>query len=230
MHERWLTGLVILAAAISIGCGGASFKPSVPGKIARGTKKPAVAAGDLAVAPASLSFGKVPVGQKVSKAGTLTAGDARVKVMSANWSGEGYSISGIVFPVTVNAGQSVSFKVSFAPPRAGSSAGNISFVSDATNSPHGEKFSGSGAGQSRGHSVTLSWRATGSATIGYNIYRGVSPKGPYAKMNTAPHPASSYTDASVQPGQTYIYMTTSVDKKGRESKFSNQVQVTLPNS
>ena len=224
MHERWFTGLVILAAAISIGCGGGSVSAS--GR----AKKPVVPPGELAVTPASLSFGKVPVGQKVTKAATLTAGDSRIKVMSANWSGEGYSVSGIVFPVTVAAGQSVSFKVSFAPPRAGSSAGNISFVSDATNSPHGEKFSGSGAGQSRGHSVTLSWRPTGSATIGYNIYRGVAAKGPYAKMNTSPHPTSTYTDASVQPGETYFYMTTAVDKKGRESKFSNQVQVTLPNS
>jgi hypothetical protein len=224
MHERWFTGLVILAAAISIGCGGGGVSAN------ERAKKPIVPPGELAVTPAKLSFGTVAVGQRITKAATLTAGDSRIKVMSANWSGEGYSVSGIVFPVTVAAGQSVSFKVSFAPPRAGSSAGNISFVSDATNSPHGEKFSGSGAGQSRGHSVTLSWRPTGSATIGYNIYRGVAPKGPYAKMNPAPHPASSYTDATVQPGQTYFYMTTAVDKKGRESKFSNQVQVTLPNS
>jgi len=224
MHERWLTGLVILAAAISIGCGGGSVSAS--GR----AKKPVVAPGELAVTPASLSFGTVAVGQKVTKTASLTAGDSRIKVMSANWTGEGYSVSGIVFPVTVAAGQSVSFKVSFAPPRAGSSAGNISFVSDATNSPHGERFSGSGTAQSRGHSVTLSWRANGSAIVGYNIYRGVAPKGPYAKMNTAPHPAASFTDASVQPGQTYFYMTTAVDKKGRESKFSNQVQVTLPHS
>ena len=45
MHERWFSGLVILAAAISIGCGGGS-----------GTK-PEVLAGELAVIPASLSFG-----------------------------------------------------------------------------------------------------------------------------------------------------------------------------
>ena len=218
MHERWFSGLVILAAAISIGCGGGS-----------GTK-PEVLAGELAVTPASLSFGKVPVGQKASKTGTLIAGDSSIKVMSANWSGEGYSVSGIVFPVTVAAGQRVSFKVTFAPPKAGGSPGNISFVSDASNSPHGERFNGSGTAQSGQHAVTLAWRATSSAVAGYNIYRGVAPKGPYAKMNTAPHPAPTYTDASVQPGRTYFYMTTAVDKKGRESKFSNQVQVTLPNS
>jgi hypothetical protein len=225
MHERRSSGLVILAAAISMGCGGGSFSPS------RSAKKPVVAAGELAVAPASLSFGKVPVGQKVSKAGTLSAGDSSIKVMSANWSGEGYSVSGIVFPVTVAAGQSVSFKVTFAPPKAGISAGNINFVSDASHSPHGESFNGNGTEQSRGHAVTLSWwRANGSAVAGYNIYRGVAPKGPYAKMNTTPHPGATYTDASVQPGQTYFYMTTAVDKKGRESKFSNQVQVNVPNS
>src|SRR6266849_3255360 len=162
MHDRWLTGLVILAASISIGCGGGSVSAS------GSAKNPAP--GELAVTPASLSFGRVPVGQKVTKAATLTAGDSRIKVMSANWSGEGYTVSGIVFPVTVAAGQSVPFKVSFAPPRAGSSAGNISFVSDATNSPRGEKFSGSGAAQSRAHAVTLAWRPN-SGVAGYNIYR-----------------------------------------------------------
>jgi hypothetical protein len=223
MHERWLTGLVILVAAISIGCGGGSTS----GKAS--TKKPVVAAGELAVAPASLSFGNVQVGQKLTKTATLTAGNSRIKVSSANWSGEGFSVSGIVFPVTVAAGQSVSFKVTFTPPKAGSSAGNISFLSDASNSPHGESFVGSGTSQSRGHAVTLAWRAT-SAGAGYNIYRGVAPKGPYAKINTTPQPVPTFTDASVQAGQTYFYMTTAVDKKGRESKFSNQVQVTLPNS
>ncbi|MGA8313689.1 MAG: hypothetical protein WB755_26935, partial [Terriglobales bacterium] len=63
-----------------------------------------------------------------------------------------------------------------------------------------------------------------------NIYRGVALKGPYAKINPAPDPVATFTDATVQAGQTYFYMTTAVDKKGRESKFSNQVQVTLPNS
>jgi Abnormal spindle-like microcephaly-assoc'd, ASPM-SPD-2-Hydin len=223
MHERWLTGLVILAAAISIGCGSGSVSASAR------AKKPVVRPGELAVTPASLSFGTVAVGQKITKAATLTAGDSRIKVTSANWSGEGYSVSGIVFPVTVAAGQSVSFKVSFSPARAGSSAGNISFVSDAANSPHGERFSGNGTAQSRRHAVTLAWRAN-SGVAGYNIYRAATPKGPYAKINPAPQPVATFTDASVQGGQTYFYMTTAVDKKGRESKFSNLVQVTLPNS
>jgi hypothetical protein len=217
MSGRYFLGLATLIAVMSIGCGGG-----------RSTNLN-VAAGQLSVSPASLNFGKVPVGTRESQTGTLTAGDSSITVRSAAWAGEGYSVSGIVFPVRVPAGQSVAFKVTFAPPKAGRSEGNISFVSDAANSPHAESFNGKGT-QAAGHAVTLSWRATASSVVGYNIYRGAAPKGPFTKINSGLHPTDSYTDASVQPGQTYFYMTTAVDKKGRESRFSNRVQVTLPNS
>jgi hypothetical protein len=220
MSGRYFLGLATLIAVVSIGCGGGGGRST----------NLKVAAGQLAVSPASLNFGKVPVGKTESKTGTLTAGDSSIRVTSAAWTGEGFSVSGIVFPVIVPAGQSVSFRVTFAPPKAGNSAGNISFVSDASNSPHAASFRGNGTAQSGTHAVTLSWRANTSAVAGYNVYRGAAPKGPYTKINSALNSTATYTDASVQPGQTYFYMTTAVDKKGRESKFSNQVQVTLPNS
>ncbi len=217
MHGTCLLGLVILTAAISVGCGGGS-----------GTHQD-VPAGQLAVSPSSLDFGKVAVGDKATKTGTLKAGNSRVTVTSADWSGEGYSVSGIAFPLTVAAGQSVSFTVTFAPQKGGSSSGNISFLSDASNSPNREAFSASGI-QAAGHSVTLSWTPSKSSTIGYNIYRGVAPTGPFTKINPDPRPNPTFTDASVQGGGTYFYVTTALNKLGKESKFSNQVQVTIPNS
>lgn len=54
--------------------------------------------------------------------------------------------------------------------------------------------------------------------------------GTYAKINTSPHPNPTFTDASVQGGQTYFYTTTAVNKHGKESKHSNRVEVTIPNS
>ena len=146
---------------------------------------------------------------------------------SADWDGEGYSVSGIVFPVTVPAGQSVHFKVTFEPHQAGGSAGNIRLVSNASNSPHAA-FSGKGT-QVAHHSVTLAWGGN-AAGVGYNIYRGATANGPYTKINVSPHPGSTFTDASVVDGQTYFYMTTAVSKSGRESNYSNQVQVAIPNS
>jgi hypothetical protein len=216
MRGRYLLELVILTIAISMGCGGGS-----------GTHQD-VPAGQLAVSPSSLNFGKVPVGQKAAKPGTLSAGDSGITVTSADWSGEGFSVSGISFPVTVPAEQSVSFKVTFTPQKAGSSSGNISFFSDAANSPSKAAFSADGT-QSGGHSVTLSWRSNSANVVGYNIYRGTAGKGPYTKVNSALDPQPSFTDASVQSGVTYFYLTTTVNKHGKESTYSNLVSVTVPN-
>jgi hypothetical protein len=217
MRGRYFLGLVIMMAAISIGCGrGSGTHQDVP-------------AGQLSVSPSTLDFGKVPVGQKATKAGTLRAGNATITVTSADWSGEGYSLNGIAFPVSVAAGQSVSFKVTFAPQRAGSSSGNINFRSDAANSPHTEAFSASGT-QTGTHTVSLSWRASDSNAVGYNIYRAVKSNGPYSKINSSPQPEATFTDGSTQGGQTYFYVTTASNKHGTESKYSNEVQVMIPNS
>ncbi len=143
MHGRFFLGLAILTTSISIGCGGG------------GGTGPKVVAGELAVSPSVLDFGKVAVGAHSQKTGTLTAGDSSVTVTSADWSGEGYSISGIVFPLTIHAGQSVPFRVTFAPHRAGSSEGKISFQTDAESAAK-VAFNGHGT-QAATHSVTLSW-------------------------------------------------------------------------
>jgi hypothetical protein len=221
MHGRWFSGLIILTSSILMGCGGGG------GAGSRSATKP-VAAGELAVSPATLDFGKVTVGTSKAQTGTLTAGDSSITVTSADWTGDGYSISGIVFPLTVAAGQNVPFNISFAPHRAGNATGKITFQSDASNVPKAA-FSGRGT-QTAAHSVTLSWRTTAASVLGYNIYRGAATKGPFSKINSSPHPNPTFTDASVVGGMTYFYMTTAVSKKGRESKYSNRVQVTVPNS
>jgi hypothetical protein len=215
MHGRLFLSAVIVTTAISIGCGGGS-----------GINRE-VAAGELAIFPSTLNFGSVAVGARKGQDVFLTAGDSSIRVASADWSGEGYSVSGIVFPVTVPAGQSVHFKVTFEPHQAGGSAGNIRLVSNASNSPHAA-FSGKGT-QVAQHSVTLAW-GSNAAGVGYNIYRGATANGPYTKINVSPHPASTFTDASVAGGQTYFYMTTAVSKSGRESNYSNRVRVAIPNS
>jgi hypothetical protein len=215
MHGRLLV-LVILTTAISIGCGGGS------------SANQKVAAGQLAVTPTSLDFDKVPVGTTKGQTAALTAGDSSITVTSADWSGAGYSVSGIVFPVTVPAGQSVHFKVTFAPQAAGDASGEIKFISNAENSPHAA-LNGSGM-QSGTHRITLTWHSNASTIIGFNIYRRSGSQGPYTRINSAPNAGAAFTDASVQAGQTYFYMITSLNKHGKESKYSNQVQVTVPNS
>jgi Abnormal spindle-like microcephaly-assoc'd, ASPM-SPD-2-Hydin len=217
MEGRYFLGLLVLVTTMSIGCGsGSGTHLDVP-------------PGQLAVFPPALQFGKVAVGRKATKTGTLKAGNARIVVTSADWNGEGYSISGVAFPVTVEAGQSVSFDVTFTPQKNGSSSGEISFLSNATNSPHTTSVSANGtrAGE---HSVTLSWRPAKTNPIGYYVYRAAKPEGPYSKITSSAQPKASFTDGSVQSGQTYFYFTTALDKPGKESKPSNKVQVTIPNS
>jgi hypothetical protein len=76
------------------------------------------------------------------------------------------------------------------------------------------------------HRVTLSWKPSPSAVIGYNVYRR-GPEGT-TKINAAPVGLTSYVDSSVQPGQTYYYATKAVRADGTESKPSNEVKVLIP--
>ena len=105
MHGRYSLKLVMLTTAISIGCGGGI----------KNSKTGGLAAGQLAVSPSTINFGGVPLGTTKRETATLMAGNSSITVTSADWSGHGYSIGDIVFPVTVPAGQSVQFKITFAP-------------------------------------------------------------------------------------------------------------------
>jgi len=186
------------------------------------------ASGQLEVVPSTISFGNVAVGNSVTQNGSLTASGASITVSSAAWSGQGYSISGISFPVTINAGESVPFTVTFVPPIAGALDGSISFVSNATNAPS-ETLAGTGIQQEQQHSVTLSWQPSASQVLGYNIYRGVQPGGPYpTKLNSSPQSNTSFTDGTVQSGDTYFYVATAISMENVESGPSNETEAIIP--
>ena len=75
------------------------------------------------------------------------------------------------------------------------------------------------------HSVTLSWKPSTTAGASYNVYRrGASGT---VKLNSVPVTQTTYVDSTVQPGQTYYYLTKAVSAKGTESLPSNEVQVTI---
>jgi fibronectin type 3 domain-containing protein len=63
---------------------------------------------------------------------------------------------------------------------------------------------------------------------GYNVYRGTSSRGPYARINASLDATTNYTDGAVQGGTTYYYATTAVGTDGMESSYSNQVNVAIP--
>ena len=119
-----------------------------------------IAPGQLSASPASLAFGNVQIGSSSNKSETLTNnGGTAVTISQATPTGTGYSMSGLTLPVTLAAGQSVGFTVTYAPTTAGAANGNLSIVSDAPGSPLSIGLTGTGVapGQLAANPVSLSF-------------------------------------------------------------------------
>ena len=183
----------------------------------------------LSLSPSSTNFGNVSVGSKSTlPVEMINTGTGSVTVTKANLTGATFSISSLSLPLTILARKNDSFNVTFAPTTTGVFNGNVSIVSNATNSPANEPLSGTGVNAPY---VSLSWDASTSKNItGYNVYRGVQVNGPFNKINTSLVPSTSYQDNSVYAGDTYYYVTTAVDTQGVESAYSNEAKATLPSS
>jgi hypothetical protein len=222
---HWWGLLAVLACMVLTGCAGVSSGGSSNSNPPPKNDPPSV--GQLSVAPTTINFGTVALGSSSNLTGTLTAATSDVNVTSAAWNGQGYNVSGITFPVKVAAGTSVNYTVTFTPEAAGNSPGAISFVNDGSTSPVAETLDGSG-GQAGVHTVGLSWHASTSSVIGYNVYRGTKSGGPYQRLTTSPQPGTSYTDSTVLTGTTYYYVSTAVDSNLAESVYSNQAQAVIP--
>jgi len=78
------------------------------------------------------------------------------------------------------------------------------------------------------HTVTLTWTASTSTVSGYDIYRGTVSGGPYTMINSVLEAGTSYVDNTVESGQTYYYVVTSVNSSGTESAYSNQATAIIP--
>jgi len=79
-------------------------------------------------------------------------------------------------------------------------------------------------------SVRLTWTASTSVIGGYNVYRGKQSGGPYTMVNPSLVTTATYSDASVQAGQSYYYVATAVNSSNVESAYSNEAQVYVPYS
>jgi hypothetical protein len=182
--------------------------------------------GGISVSPAVMNFGSVGVGGTAVVNGSLTAANSSMTVSTVDQTGQGYTLGGISFPVTLAAGQSVPFTVTFTPQAPGTSPGSLAFLASGSNSATAS-LTGSGV-QSSTHSVALSWNASSSPVAGYNVYRSLQSGGPYAKLTGSPLPSTSYADGNVQSGSTYYYVATSVTNNSDESGYSNQTAATIP--
>jgi len=76
------------------------------------------------------------------------------------------------------------------------------------------------------HSVSLSWKASPSAVVGYNVYR--RGRSGLVKLNSVLVSGTSYVDSTVQSGQTYYYVIKAVGAKGAESTASNEIRADIP--
>ena len=220
-RPMWVLFASLFAGVLGASCGGGR-----PAPVSTSNNAPATA--QLSVTPSAMSFGSLAIGSSQSQNGTLKAGGTSVTVSSASWNGSGYSLSGITFPTTIAAGSSVPFTVTFTPQTSGSAAGQVSFLSNATNSPTALVLSGSGTASPVQHSVDLLWNASSSPVAGYNIYRGGQAGGPYTKLNASLVSAVNFVDSSVQSGATYYYVATSVDSNNVESGYSNIATAVIP--
>jgi Abnormal spindle-like microcephaly-assoc'd, ASPM-SPD-2-Hydin/Protein of unknown function (DUF1573) len=191
------------------------------------------AVGQLTVNPTTLNLGSVVVGTSGTASGSLTASGANVTITAANSNNSVFSVGGLSLPVTIPAGQSTSFTVTFSPLTTGVASGSLTFTSNAQPSTTVETLSGTGT-PAPSHSVNLSWNASTSQNIsGYNIYRSVytSSCGSYSKINGVLNTGTLYTDSSVIDGTSYCYAATAVDTSDEESGYSNivsNVQIPAP--
>jgi hypothetical protein len=174
----------------------------------------------------NIPFGSVLVNAPAEQSITLSAsGSSPVTISSVTVTGAGFSKSGLLAPMTLNPGQTAVLNVQFMPTASGSFSGQVTIGSNASGGTIAIGLSGTGYG----HSVHLSWNAAPSGTVvGYNVYRAVSGSTAYQRVNSATVSATTYVDANVQSGGSYVYYAKSVDGSGLESAPSNATTVSIP--
>ena len=153
----------------------------------------------------------IPVGQRqqFTATGTYSDGSKKDLTSSATWTSSAPSvatISGGGLATAIAAG-STSIKAT-----SGSVSGSTGLTVTAQTQ----------------HSVVLSWTASVSPLIGYNIYRSNTSGGPYSKLNSTLNSSTTFTDTSVLSGYTYYYVTTAVDAQLNESVYSNEAFAAVP--
>jgi hypothetical protein len=181
--------------------------------------------GQLTLAPTALNFGSIDVGSSTTQSSTLSAIGGSVTISSAALSSAQFAIAGASFPMTLSAGQSVQMSLVFSPTKGGTSSGQLTLASNASNSPSTESLAGTGIVPQP--VVNLSWNASSSSVAGYNVYRGTAP-GAYSRINSGLDANTAYSDNTVATGVTYYYAATAVNSSGQESGYSTPLQVVVP--
>jgi hypothetical protein len=184
----------------------------------------------VSLSPTSLAFGNQSVGM-TSTAQTVTlsnTGTAALSITSLALTGTNASdfAQTNTCGSSLAAGANCTIAVMFTPSLAGTEAASLSIADSASGSPQTVSLSGAGT-----HDVILTWTAsTTPGVVGYNVFRGATSGGESTTpLNSSPINGTTYTDATVQAGQTYYYVVTAVASNDvTQSTDSNQVSATVP--
>jgi hypothetical protein len=190
-------------------------------------------AGQLAILPSTIAIGDVVVGSSGTASATVNATGANVTITGASTNNTAFVVNGISLPLTIEAGQSSPFTVTFSPSTAGTATATLTITSNAQPATSTAALTGNGTPVPI-HSVNLSWNASTSANIsGYNIYRAVytTSCGSFSKINSLLNAGTLYTDSAVTSGASYCYAATAVNTSNAESGYSNivsDIQIPAP--
>ncbi|MGA7521064.1 MAG: choice-of-anchor D domain-containing protein [Acidobacteriaceae bacterium] len=186
----------------------------------------------LSVNATTVAFGNVTLNTPVTQSVTLSStGSSAVTVSGATVSGTGFTLAAASLPVTLNPGQTAVLNVVFNPAAAGAATGKLSIASNSTTGATTVvALTGTGT-SSATYAVDLTWNAPASSSdpvAGYHIYRAAGGSSSFQLLSSSVNVPTTYADATVQSGQTYVYAVTSVDASGVESSDSNLFTVTIP--
>lgn len=185
----------------------------------------------LSINATSLAFGNVDANTPTIQPLKLTStGTAPVIVNAPTFSVAGFTIPGTTFPLTLSPNQVVTLNVQFDPTVAGTVTGSLTITSNSSTNGTAV-ISLSGNCVSEWYQVNLTWEAPTSPqdpVASYNVYRSPSGGTSYQQVNTTTVKLTSYSDTTVQSGQTYDYMVESVDGSGIASAPSSAATVAVP--
>jgi len=160
--EPTKTGL--LSGGVFIGSGVGPLLTSVVNYSLSGT---GVAGSGLQANPGSVAFGNVPVGTTISQPVQLkNPGTGSATISSVSASGAGFSTSGLTLPLTLPAGGTKNFTLTFKPTAIGAESGTITLKSNSGAKELTLNVSGTGLTGTRTISASAASLAFGNATIG----------------------------------------------------------------
>jgi Fibronectin type III domain len=160
---------------------------------------------------------------------TITATARSVSITSASFSSKVFSDGSVTLPVTLERGQTLTLKV-VAQPETTASAGKLTIT---TNLGHAYVSLSETATQPPpvAHQVSLNWSAPANSPVAvssYEVERAPAGSTQYSSIGSTSASTTSWTDTSVQAGQTYDYQVVAQAADGAASGPSNNVTLTIP--